>query len=181
METLQVAQLVKRLVITDASEIVMSKAKHILSFCCFFVLLCAVAPTNTAIGQKSNCQGSDRSKIKYKLALVSKTLEDEPTLILQISVKPKHFNKTDLLLLAKRLKEEYCKVTKLNVALFDSYKEAKGVALIHAWVTKSGKTGALRGFYDLNRITHKESIMFATKRNSQLDEVVIDLSKTPEN
>jgi len=77
--------------------------------------------------------------------------------------------------LAHRLNEDFCNEKQLTVAICDNYEAAKDTHLIHALLVHEPNPG-LRGAYDINRVTGKESISFSTKRGKPLDEVRISLS-----
>jgi hypothetical protein len=114
----------------------------------------------------------------YRMGIFNRTIRGAPTLVIQISLKPNFFNREDLTALAQQLKEDFCKEQSIHVSIFDDAKEAKSTALVYGYLSQGGETGALRGFYDLDRATGKEVITFTTKRNSPLNEVVIDLRLT---
>jgi hypothetical protein len=135
--------------------------------------------TAGASGQKPvKCPSKSKTKTMYRMGISDRTAKGPPTLIMQISVQPKKFNREDITTLAQQLKEDFCQEQRIHISLFDDAKEAKSTALIYGYLSQGGETGALRGFYDLDRTTGKEVITFATKRNNPLNEVVIDLRLT---
>lgn len=130
-----------------------------------------------ASGQKPvKCLSKSKTKPFYRIEIVDRTIRGAPTLVMQISLKPKNFKSEDITALAQQLKEDFCKEQRIHVSLFDDAKEAKSTALIYGYLSQGGETGALRGFYDLDRTTGKELITFSTIRNNPLNEVMIDLS-----
>lgn len=120
--------------------------------------------------------GGSEKPAKYRVGRARQEfLNGVPILLLQISVKPLNFNRDDMALLARQLNRDFCNVKHLNVAICDDYHAAKDPSLIVNLLRHEGDP-ALRGFYDLDRTTNKESISFSTKRNRPLNEVLINLS-----
>lgn len=148
--------------------------------------LCCIAVTITVIGgvlslahaQKIvKCPAKDKNEqlAKYRVGRMRQgTLNGVPILLLQISVKPINFNRDGMMALARQLNKDFCNVKHLNVAICDDYGIAKDGSLI-ANLLRHEADPALRGFYDLDRNTNKESIAFSTKRGKSLEEVSIDL------
>ena len=99
-------------------------------------------------------------------------------LLVQISVAPKYFNRQHMLALAQRLNKDFRSEQKLIVIVCDEYKAAKSPSLMDTLLIPP-RSLALRGVYELERVSGKESIRFSTERDKPLDEVVADLSRTP--
>jgi hypothetical protein len=135
---------------------------------------------SSASGQKIvKCPVQDKHGhiIKYRIGRIRRaSVNNVPTLLLQISIQPDNFNREDITALAEQLKEKFCHEEHLNVALCDSYKAAKDGLLIFNLLNHETDP-ALRGFYDLDRTSSKESIGFSTVRGKPLDEIVIQLSE----
>lgn len=111
---------------------------------------------------------------KYRIGRVRRdVLNNMPILLLQISIAPEHFNRRDMTALAHQLNQEFCKEKQLNVAICDDYRAAKDTYLISD-LLRHEPSPALRGAYDLNRITGREGISFSTERGRPLNEMDID-------
>lgn len=124
--------------------------------------------------QIKKCRAKDKLDApKYRIGRVRHAvLNNMPILLLQISIEPEHFNRSDMSELAHRLNKDFCNEKQLNVAICDDYRAAKDTYLIHDLLTHETNPG-LRGFYDLNRVAGKEGISFSTERGKPLDEVTI--------
>jgi len=115
--------------------------------------------------------------IKYSVGRIRRASTNKvPTLLLQISVPAENFNRQDMTALAQQLKDRFCHEEHLNVALCDSHKAARDGLLIFNLLNHEADP-ALRGFYDLDRTSGKESIAFSTERGKSLNEIVIELGK----
>lgn len=127
------------------------------------------------------CKGTQASK--YTIEVGPRTIRSPVQLLLQVGVKPKQFNRTDMMLLAKQLNNDFCHEQGLYVAIYDSPRSVKEWhwSLDYARTGGESKTGPLRGFYYLNRATDEERITFSTERNNPLDEVVIILGESKQN
>ena len=122
------------------------------------------------------CKTTLKNAPPYSLGTKSRTLDGPPTLLLQIGVKPKHFNREDMMLLGQRLGLELCQEERVHIGIFDDRSAAKDYGTIYAYLAQKTEPGPLRGFYDLDRVAKKATLQFCTKRNNPLDEVVIDLT-----
>jgi len=129
-------------------------------------------------GQKlEKCKAQEQMDAPgFRIGRIRRTVEKGvPILLLQISVEPEHFNKADMMALARRLKGDFCKEKQLNVAICDDVRAAMDTHLIFDLLRNEPNAG-LRGGYDLDRVNGKESISFSTKRGRPLDEVKINLA-----
>lgn len=144
-----------------------------------------------ASGQKlpDKCPPTDRnqSKIKYRLGKSSRSVEGPPSLLIHISIKPKNFNREDMLTLAHQLNRDFCNEQIIAVLIFDSHRSAKSFAppgiisdLRHPHSeTHDRDMKSLRGSYYLDRTAGKESIRFNSVPGKPTNEIKIDLGSTP--
>jgi len=125
----------------------------------------------------SECRGGDhRDTPAYRIGRIRRgVVNNERILLLQISVKPARFNRSDMTALARQLNSDFRKEKNLNVAICDTFEAAKDTSLIYGLLTHQTHP-VLRGFYDLNRVSGKEAISFSTQRGEPLDEVTINFN-----
>jgi hypothetical protein len=143
----------------------------------FVTLAFSVQVTNGQKPVKCPVRRETKSAPQYRIGQVKRgETEGQPILLLQVSVKPQHFNRYDMAALAKRLNEEFCNEKRLNVAITDNHKAAKDKSLLYGLMTKQ-PARSLRGFYDLDRVTGKEGITYSNKPGGPLDEVVFNFDK----
>lgn len=150
-----------------------------LYFCAAITAICVC--TSLTVGQKTiNCQHQieNRGAPKYRIGYQERTKGKPSILVLYISIKPKHFNRDDMIALAKRLNKDFRRELQLNVVICDEYETAKDPGIIYDLLRREPPL-ALRGFYELDRVSGKEGISFSTERGKPMDEVDIDLSKVP--
>lgn len=90
-----------------------------------------------------------------------------------ISVEPSHFTRSEMVSLAHRLNDDFCKEQKLYVRILDDYDIAVNyhpVAYERSMFKK-----AWRGVYSLNRASGEEYIQFSTAPKKPMDEIKITL------
>jgi hypothetical protein len=80
----------------------------------------------------------------------------QETLAIQIAVKPSQVNETDLVLIARHIKERFCKESKLVVFIFDDKKTAR----YYFDASFKESRDALRGEYVLDKEAVKEYVSF---------------------
>lgn len=154
------------------------KVKPICLYLCtasVFICVCL----QLGIGQQDvTCrpQNRDKSAPKYRIGYRERTKSTPSILVVHISIEPKHFNRTDMSALARRLNEDFSKEPQLNAVICDEFETAKEPGIIYDLLRREPPL-ALRGFYELDRASRKEGISFSTARGKPLDEVDIDLSK----
>lgn len=112
---------------------------------------------------------------KYKLLSEAFPIGNSNEVLLEVIIKPKHFNKADLIELTKRIKTEYCNINEISLSMFDSKKVALGWH--YDFVTSKGSIDRRRGIYFLNRKTNEEVIEFSTKFGNPISEVKLNLSE----
>ena len=143
----------------------------ILSLCC---LLCCMTNAPGQIKEMKKCisriDGGD-----YKLISSSKLSDQPKSVHLYIVVNPKRLNKDGMILVAKRLKDDYCDVEHLTVVIFDNRKFANSISMSD-FIKSKGKTVLMRGFYSFDRTSGEEGIEFSTKRGNPTSEVKINLA-----
>jgi hypothetical protein len=156
--------------------------KRILLLCCLGLLCVSVSAGAARVthGQAKNVHRCNAQRaIKYKVKIGYRTIREPIQLILQVGVKPEQINRTDLMLLAKQLSQDFCREQGLYVAIYDDPRAVKEWHWLYDYSLSRGKpeTGPLRGLYELDRKTGEEKISFSTRRNNPLDEIVIVLGK----
>jgi len=111
----------------------------------------------------------------YRIGKSIRTVKGPPTLIVHISIKPKHFNREDMILLAAELKERFGGEPRTSAWIFDSYSAARSFVPHPHSPTYDRDFRSLRGFYDLDQTTGKEYIQFSTSPQVPRNEVQIEL------
>jgi hypothetical protein len=119
----------------------------------FFILLGTQCFSQEKNVVKCKVQDKTVKSAKYYTGVVQRVQE---TLLIQIGVEPRRVNETDLILIAKHIKERFCKESSLVVMIFDDKKTAK----YGFDASFKESRDALRGEYVLNRATGKEYIYF---------------------
>jgi hypothetical protein len=114
--------------------------------------------------------------VDYQIGKSFQTLENVPTLIVQVSVKSKAFNRSDMIELAKELKERFDDEPKLFARVFDSYSSARDFVPHPHSRTYDRDNKSLRGYYSLDRKSRKEYIQFSSAPGKPRDEIEIDLT-----
>lgn len=156
--------------------------KHILLLWCLGLCVSVSAGVpQPAHGQAKNvhrCKGP--RAFSYKVKVGYRTAREPIQLLLQVGVKPEQINRTNLMLLAKQLSQDFCREQGLYVAIYDDPRAVKEWHWLFDYTLSEGKRekGPLRGLYELDRKTGEEKISFSTRRNNPLDEVVIVLSES---
>jgi hypothetical protein len=98
------------------------------------------------------------------------------SVILQISLKKKNFNREFMLSLVKRLRADFCTAPVISVTIYDDPKLAKDPANLFILLESHQKVILMRGFYNLNRSTGEEGIEFSTALGHPTNEVEIKLT-----
>lgn len=117
-----------------------------------------------------------QKKIDYRIGKTIRTTAGPPMLIVYISVKPERFNRQDMLLLARQLNDAFSTEQRVSIWLFDRYSSARDFVPHPHSPTYERDFKALRGHYDLDRVTGKETMQFSSAPNKPRNEIVIDLS-----
>lgn len=157
----------------------MSK-RILLLWCLGLCVLVSAAGPRAVHGQAKNVRRCKGERVfKYKVEVGDRTIREPISLVLLAGVKPEHFNRTDMTLLAKQLSQDFCREQALYVAIYDDPRALKQWHWLYYYARTEGKSdkGPLRGLYELDRKTGQEKISFSTRRNNPLDEVVIVLSE----
>lgn len=157
----------------------MKVSKIHLCVCVKLISICLSIPL--ALSQTpGTCRPRNENKgaPKYRVGQKYRPETNPSRLVLHISVEPKHFNRDDMTALAKQLGKNFPRELRLSVAICDEYKTAKDPGIIYDVLMRESPP-ALRGFYELDRVSGKEVISFSTERGKPNDEIVINLSETP--
>lgn len=120
---------------------------------------------------KKNCPKT--SGPSYKIGFKSYQVGDPLSVILQIEVDKKYFNKESMIELARRLRSDYCKATLLSVTLYDNMKAARDPGNLFLLAESHGKTIRMRRFYILDRKTGEEGLEFSTELGKPTNQVPI--------
>jgi hypothetical protein len=121
--------------------------------------------------EKCKVEKPELNAPEYKVGQIRHTGGNSPAIFLVISVELENFTKDKMIALAKQLKKDYCKETRLWAIIFDDYDAAKHVTFLD--ITRNLEK-AKRGIYHLD-FKKEEYIQFSTVRGGPLDEVKIDL------
>lgn len=121
-------------------------------------------------------QNGNKSAPKYRVAYRHRTKAQPPILEVHISIDPKHFNRNEMVALARQLNKDFLRAPRVTVVICDEYETAKYSGVVHDLLMGSPAL-ALRGFYEINRVSGKEGISFSTERGKRLNEIEIDLVK----
>jgi hypothetical protein len=132
-----------------------------------------------SLGQQKpvNCKVQDKEiKVpKYRVGRFWYTVKDPSVLVLQISVDAKHINRDDMISLAKKIKQDYCKEKRLNAIIFTNHKAARDFVFSRESPTLERDLKEMRGGYFLNRDTGEEYVSFSPDPNKPREEMKIDL------
>jgi hypothetical protein len=121
---------------------------------------------------KCPSNSSYKPALAYRLGWSEHTVKEPVKLIITVSMNPRYFNRSDMITLARRLNNEFCKEQRLTAVIFDNHRAAKEYT---PTTEKTWPKTRLRGLYEFDRVTGKEEIFFSTQRNNPVDEVKIDL------
>ncbi|MEO7507820.1 MAG: hypothetical protein ABIZ95_11330 [Pyrinomonadaceae bacterium] len=129
-----------------------------------------------AIAQNSQCDGPKKPSPPFRVGRTERPKAGPVSLILQIRVESKYFNRDDMTALGRKLQMVYGKkeVGGVIVLICDDYKVAKYDLLVHDLNTGQADPG-LRGLYGSNPAQGKPGIEFSTARGRALDEISITL------
>lgn len=139
-----------------------------------FVVTSAMV-ASSVIGNAQSSGQDYGKRIEYKVAKSIRTVAGPETIIVHISVKPKVFNREDMLRLAEELRSDFVGEKRIMVWLFDSSSSAKTFTPLTHSLTYKRDYQSLRGFYDLDRETGREGIEFSTARGKPRDEVQLQI------
>lgn len=134
-------------------------------------------------GQKLvRCKVKDIHAPRYKIGSTVRTGESEAqpvsaTLLVMISIKPQHFNRDDMIALARRLNREYCIEQNLTVLIFDNHQSAGHFSASYESETQERDLAALRGNYHINRQTGEEVVLFSKDPAKPREMVKIELNR----
>lgn len=122
------------------------------------------------------CKVKDKKlkSVKYYIGFIDQGIKPDDSLLVHIAVKANQVNESDLVLIARHLKERFCKETRLVVLIFDSKITADNFD-----TTFKAARDALRGEYVLDKEKGKEYISFIKIPNyfeNTKDAIKIDLS-----
>lgn len=117
----------------------------------------------------------DRRPPRYRIGLKYHTVEAAPTLVVNITVKPRHFNHEDMVALAHQLDKDFRQEKKLEVIIFSDHRAAKHTVFNQESQTFKRDWVAMRGGYHLDRTTGEEYISFSPDPNEPRHEVRITL------
>lgn len=132
-------------------------------------------PTDKGAGQCDR-QKMERT-VKYRVARSERTVAGPPTLVLYVSINPRHFNREDIVLLAGQLNRDFCKEPRLTALIFSDYRAAKSLVFsIEQPPTHDRDKAALRGGYNLDRVARTESVSFSPDPSKPRDEIKINLN-----
>ena len=120
-----------------------------------------------------------RINIKYQIGKSVPSAEGPPSLLIQISIKPKNFNREDMLTLAHQLNRDFCNEQIIAILIFDSYRSAKSFAPHPHSKTYDRDMKSWRGSYYLNRTNGQEILRFSSAPGKPRDETNVDLGSTP--
>jgi hypothetical protein len=112
---------------------------------------------------------------KYRIGWRTYSVAGPKTLLLAISIDTHHFSRDEMVALAHRIKRDFCRERKLDIAILDSYKAARAFAptIEKEWFQKHW-----RGDYFLDRDSGEERITFSTVPDRPRDEVIVNLGAT---
>jgi len=146
---------------------------------CFIIAVVAVTATEARqIAKGSTRFGKQEMSrmIKYRVARSERTVSGPPTLVAYISINSRHFNREDIVFLARQLKQDFAKEPRLTVLIFSDYNAAKSLVFsVEQPSTYERDKAALRGGYNLDRVAGTESVSFSADATRPHDEIRIDL------
>ena len=90
----------------------------------------------------------------------------------------KHFNRDDMIALARRLNKDFRREQRVTFVICDEYETAKDPGVVYDLLRREPPP-ALRGFYEIDRVSGREGISFSTERGKPTSEIFVDLSKRP--
>lgn len=145
------------------------------------ILFLLPGPYELVCGQKPvKCQKEKRVlwAPNYKTGWTTYSAKGPKTLFLAISIDPRHFNRDDMIALARRISKDFCHERKLDVEIFDRRDAARKFFPTSEieWFHKHW-----RGTYLLDRDAVSESISFSTAPDKRKDEVKVNLSPSSDN
>lgn len=111
---------------------------------------------------------------KYTLSSESRPIGRSDEVIVDVIVKPGHFNTSFMNEFGKRIKATYCHENVILLSIFDSKTDIVGWN--YDWVLSQGKDDRRRGTYLFDRKAAKDAVEFSTKKGNPINEVRIDFT-----
>src|SRR5215510_4047548 len=111
------------------------------------ILAVAVDEARPSEPGSAQCERQKMKRIvKYRVARFERTVAGPSTLVLYVSIDPRHFNRDDMVLLAGELNRDFCEEPRLTVLIFSDYRAAKSLVFsIEQLPTSERDKAALRG------------------------------------
>jgi len=145
-----------------------------MSFYWCFALPLVLAGFLTSGQKPIKCkQETPPAESSYRVGWHDYNVEGPKTLFLAVSIHARSFSKDEIIVLAHRLKQDFCNEQRLNVAILDDYKAARAFSPTNE---KQWFHNHWRGQYLLDRVSGKEEINYSTAPAKPKDEVRLNLS-----
>jgi hypothetical protein len=109
----------------------------------------------------------------YRIGRTFRTVEEAPSLLVQISIKPGFYEREEIVALAERLNKEFCKEQRLTVLIFDNNRAAKKFDVNELKLYSE----AIRGEYSLDRVSGNEYISFSQDAGKPSERLKIVLNR----
>jgi hypothetical protein len=142
------------------------------------VIIMTLVFTAATYGQKNPRQHQTKDKARrapeYRIGDSWRTATGSATQALQISINPRHFNRKDMMALARQLNKDFSHESRVAIYIFDSYRSAQTFSIISHSPTYNRDFKAFRGFYLLDRNMGKEYIEFSSARGRPRNEIRIE-------
>lgn len=133
-----------------------------------FLLFSIISFVLVTFGQKpKECSIEGLQRAKFKVAFTSAG----EVFSLRIIIKPKYQTDENLILLAKNLKQIYCKEKVIFATVFDNKKDARDFTVYEVKLIPD----TLRAIYNLNRDKEKEYLVRIKLINNKQSETPIKL------
>lgn len=139
------------------------------------VLTSLFVPEPIAAQRNMNCRSeTNRPAPRYRTGWKTYSVEGPKTLFLAISIDARRFSRDDLMALAQRINEVYCREQRLVVAILDDYRAARAFAPTNEklWFKQHW-----RGDYFLDRNSGEEELSFSTTPDKPKNEVKLTLAR----
>jgi hypothetical protein len=153
-----------------------------LLYCCKSAAIIAFAAVCVwAAPPPGQCKDGTKVKnaLRYRIGHKYRTIEDQPWLLIRISINPRHFNRADMTLLAQKLNKDFCGEGRFSAIIFDNYASARDFVFHSHSPTFERDMAAMRGGYNLDRAAGIEYVSFFPDPNKPRDEVKIEISNAP--
>ena len=113
---------------------------------------------------------------KFKITEIARP-KTQPELIgIRVVLKPKYFNRVDMIAITKFLTDKYCQQNKIGITFFDDKAVALDSRSVVDHLTGAQAIPQLRGFFSFNRESKIAELGFSTQRGNPTDEIIVDLS-----